>query len=764
MPAGGVLIANAYWQFLAAPALACLCEPLAAVPAMRCTDAEVIDRLDRLRSTLAEREFSDEVRQAVAAWLAEHRLNETPLAVRSSATAEDSATASFAGIHRSCLNCVGLEEVLDGIRACYASLWTPAALAYRRHQNLSDAEVACAVVLCAMIGPARAGLNQISGVAFSCDPRTGWRDRIQLGAVPGLGDALVGGREQPEEITVQITRGHLRIIERGGRVVAVLGDAQALELARLTWRVHWALGNGQEPQDLEWSHDGRRFWLLQARPVTGLPPATHPDLAGQPVYWSSANVKEVVPGIPSTLTWSVLQPALWDILYAVQLAVGYRLPPGLEMIRRHAGRLYFDLSALQYIFYDSFGGSPAVLNELLGGHQPLIDVPPGSPFLSRRGLHRLRNSVRLARIMLTVPGRLFALLPSAATIIRRAKALDLARQTPAQLLAWLYRVGDRSRPIGRLAQLINASAGGWYTALQTVLRWQVGERGPVLAAGLMAGSDQVTTAAHGYRLFDLAALARRDHAALAYFERTPFDPHGWRRLPADSLFRRAFEHFLAEFGHRTVYEIEVANPRWNEDPTFLLEQVRFLLAHPPPYHPRDAARRTRAAAEAELNGRMRLLRPVVRWLANRMRRGTALRERAKSLMVALWEPMRYLILEAGRRLTAAGALEQVEDVFHLSYPDLESYLRGEWDGRVLALWSPIAANSSPPGRARRRRMFSSRIRQGSPLIVRGMRPTLSRHLMPIRGRDLPFPPAVPWGRRVFSGIPPKRRAFGPAMC
>jgi pyruvate,water dikinase len=681
VPVGGVLVADAYGQFMAAPALAFLRETLSTVPATQCADPDVILCLDRLQAALRDQELPAEVRHAVASWLTEHHLGMVPMAVRSSATAEDGAAASFAGIHRSSLHCTGLAQVLQGIRACYASLWTPAALAYRRHQNLTDAEVACAVVLCAMIAPHRPGSCQNSGVAFSCDPRTGWRDRIHLSAVPGLGDALVSGREQPEEIVVRVRRGHLRIIGRSGRAAPVLDDAKTLELARLTWRIHWAIGNGQEPQDIEWSHDGRRFWLLQARPVTGLPPASVPALAGQPIYWSNANLKEVIPGIPSTLTWSILQPALWGILYAVQNAVGYRLPPGLEMARRHAGRLYFDLSAMQWIFYDSFGGPPSDMNDLLGGHQPEIEVPSGSPFLGRRGLPRLLARLRLFRLMLTVPGRLSEFIPRIRAVARRAKALDFPRQTPTQLFDWLYRLGDRSMPVGQLAQLINASAGGWYTVLQAILRWRMGERGAALAAALMAGSGQVTSATHGYRLFDLAEVARSDRAAREYLEGTPLDPDGWRRLPDALPFRLAFERFLADFGHRTVYEIEMANPRWNEDATYLLEQVRFLLANPPVVHPCEAARAARAEAERELARRAPFLRPLVHWLAARTRRGVALREEGKSLMVAVWEPMRYLTLETGRRLILAGALDRPDDVFHLSYMDVESYLRGEWDGR-----------------------------------------------------------------------------------
>jgi pyruvate,water dikinase len=681
VPAGGVLSADAYTRLLSVPPLATLRASLADVPAAKAADPDVTRRLDAMQTAIQEHELPPEVRDAVAAFLDEQHLADVPLAVRSSAVAEDGAAASFAGIHHSSLHCIGLDAVLRAIRVCYASLWTPAALAYRRRLALSDEQVACAVVLCAMIGPYSADSRQVSGVAFSCDPRTGWRDRLRLSAVPGLGDALVSGREQPEEITVVLSAGHLRIVERAGRGERILSDAHALELARLVWRIHWALGEGQQPQDIEWTQDGRRFWLLQSRPVTRLPPATVPAREGRPVCWSSANTKEAIPGVPTTMTWSILQPTLWSILYVAPRAVGYRLPPGMEIIRRYVGRLYFDLSALQWIFYDCFGVPPAATDRLLGGQQPQIDVPPGSPFLGRRGFARLLASLRLFGLMLTVPARLADLTPRIRALVRTARALDLLALTPGQMLDWLYRHGDRSLPLGLVFQLINASAGGWHTILQGLLRWRMGERGPALAAKLLAGSNQVTSADQGYRLFDLAEAARHDDAARDYLARAPLDPHGWRGLPATSPFRRALERWLADFGHRAVYEIEIANPRWNDDPTYLLEQVRFLLANPPSRSPRDAARAARADAERELARQTFFFRPLIRWLAERTRRAAAMRETGKSLLVAIWEPMRNVILEIGRRLTAGGALDRPEDVFHFCYLDAESYLRGEWDGR-----------------------------------------------------------------------------------
>jgi pyruvate,water dikinase len=261
------------------------------------------------------------------------------------------------------------------------------------------------------------------------------------------------------------------------------------------------------------------------------------------------------------------------------------------------------------------------------------------------------------------------------------RAIDPAGLTPMQLLEQMNRIGSHKTRFASYFMLANGAAGGWLNGLGEILEPQAPGRGKVLALALMAGEGGVTSAAHGYRLRDLADAARQDPAALRYLRQAPRDPQGWRRLSVSSSFRIAFERFLDEFGHRTVYEAEMANPRWREDPTYLLDEVCFLVEADPARLSHEAASATRAAAEAQLLRDSFLLRPVIRWMARQARQGAAMREDSKSALVALFETIRYRILEAGRRLTADGALERVEDVFHLAWIDLESYLRGEWDGR-----------------------------------------------------------------------------------
>lgn len=672
VPAGGVLPEEAYRQFMMP--LEQQREALAGVAAHEAITPVVSAALHQLRQAIMEAPLPDAVTAAVGSFLRSSGLEKRSVAVRSSATAEDSSTASFAGIHQSVLGVQGTTAVLDAIRICYASLWTPQAVAYRRHRGLRDDEVACAVVICAMVTQPVA-----AGVAFSCDPRTGHRDHLAISAAPGLGEAVVNGSVNPEEIRLGLKGNSITVLERSGRSDQVLTDPLACQLGRLTLRVHWALGAGQDPQDVEWAHDGRQFWLLQARPVTELPRVTYPEAAHLPVIWSNANLKDAVGEVQSTLGWGLIQRMAKRMLYANTAAAGYPWPHGSEIIRRFDGRAYFDLTTLLWAHYDALGMHPRELSAMLGGHQPEIPVPPGSPFRGRKGLARQVARLRMA-IALMRSTRAFRLdIQRARRHVGQVMGVNVAAASGLELLEAVGAMGWAQEEMGPRFQLANVYSGMVYEPLFAILDRLAPGRGRALATALAAGGGGVTSAEHGYRLFEVAHAAQMDPGAREYLAAYR-DPLGWRHLPAGSPFRMGMERFLADFGHRCVNEADVATPRWSDDPTYLLEQVKALLAAGTTVAPREGALAARKAAEGEVAGLTWFWRPVIRMLADRVRKGAALREEGKSTLIALIQPARHVVLEVGRRMVEAGLLSDAADVFHLSLIDVEQYLRGEWSG------------------------------------------------------------------------------------
>ncbi|ABW16275.1 pyruvate phosphate dikinase PEP/pyruvate-binding [Parafrankia sp. EAN1pec] len=210
------------------------------------------------------------------------------VAVRSSATAEDAAGTSFAGMNSTFTNVSGETELLARVRECWASLYGPRAVAYRASRHMV-AEPETAVVVQRMVDAER------SGVMFSVDPITGDRSRIVIEAAFGLGEVVVGGEVIPDTYVVdkdgprlvdvrtgaqthQIIRGAdghdllVDLLPTEGRH-RILTEDEVLDLARLALRVEAHYG---EPQDVEWAIEGHRTHLVQSRPVTtgGAAPVT----------------------------------------------------------------------------------------------------------------------------------------------------------------------------------------------------------------------------------------------------------------------------------------------------------------------------------------------------------------------------------------------------------------------------------------------------------------------------------------------------------
>src|SRR5258707_11377893 len=190
-----------------------------------------------------------------------------PVAVRSSATAEDLPFASFAGQQDTYLNIVGAEAVLDAVRRCWASLWTDRAVSYRESLGLDQSSVKLAVVVQRMIESA------VAGVLFTAHPVTGKRRQAVIDANPGLGEAVVSGATNPDHFVVNTATGEIverrlgdkRVVIRGtagggtlrseessGRNEDCLTDEQIRTLAELGARVEAYYG---QPQDTEWAID-----------------------------------------------------------------------------------------------------------------------------------------------------------------------------------------------------------------------------------------------------------------------------------------------------------------------------------------------------------------------------------------------------------------------------------------------------------------------------------------------------------------------------
>jgi pyruvate,water dikinase len=255
-----------------------------AIHGVDATDRTSLDRASEIARRLILDAPMPSCADAVRA--AYERLGGGMVAVRSSATAEDTADASFAGQQETHLNITGAERVMDAMRSCWASLYEARAIAYRAQCGIDSRDLAIAVVVQRMVQSER------SGVAFSCDPLTHDHSVIIIEAVRGLGEALVSGAVTPDmyvvdkatttvlERTVVEQKQELalgasdaldqtawRDVPAVQRTRPKLDDAQVVRLAEAVARVEHFY---EAPQDIEWAYADDAFYVLQSRPITTL--------------------------------------------------------------------------------------------------------------------------------------------------------------------------------------------------------------------------------------------------------------------------------------------------------------------------------------------------------------------------------------------------------------------------------------------------------------------------------------------------------------
>ena len=464
----------------------------------------------------------------------------------------------------------------------------------------------------------------------------------------------------------------------------VLPASDIARLARLGLRVFDALGHGEQPQDIEWAFDGERFFVVQARPLTQLPRFTVSGLRGQPDIWSNANFRDALPMVQKALVWSLNRTSLSDLLLAIVRASGYSVPHGLETVRLFEGRAYLNMSLQQWLYYDSIGLSPHDVNTALGGHQPTIDFDPGKQTMALR----LAKTVRFLRLL----GTLQEIRRRVPAFIARIDAFcaEMHQEDWAKLSDWdiaqrLLVFGVKATAFGREFGLVGFGSGAYSRLVATLQRYFPG-RGTALAGALMIGAGDITSATQGYRLMALCEVARDDPAAGRFLDLEPFDPLAWEsELPDDSPFKRGLSHFLAEFGHRGVYEVDISNPRWQEDPSYLLNAVRSTYKTADLTQVRDGQKKRNALARREVASRVPWFgRWQVHYWLHQAVAGARLREAGKSMVIKPLAVSRAIFLEVGHRLAERGILAEPTDIFHCAWSDVLPLLLGEWDGQGLA--------------------------------------------------------------------------------
>jgi pyruvate,water dikinase len=627
--------------------------------------------------------------------------NDVPVAVRSSATAEDLPFASFAGQQDTFLNVVGIGPLLDAVRRCWASLWTDRAVAYRASNGIDQAEVRLAVVVQRMVDV------EVAGVMFTANPVTGRRRQAVFDASPGLGEAVVSGAVNPDHFVLDRVTGNIverrlgdkrivvEAIQGGGtRHVqrestaehACLTDAQIRALGKLADKVECLYG---VPQDTEFAVDrAGRLWLTQSRPITTLYPLPALSEYGPRIYFS-VNVAQGVfrPFTPMGIQAFRLVASGMATLLGHPPADPYQGPSALV----EAGdRLFIDATGLVRsrigrAFLDRFTGvaearASAIFKQI--GNDPRFAPRRTSPLPL---IHAIICLLRHTRFPLVAARYLLRPGDARRRVDRLLRGLDTLAVVSPNATAYDH-LAAAERELRKLPGIlvtilpVMLSGLGAFLLARRLLRGQAtGDELQVVLRGL----PNNPTTEMDLALWEIAMRVRKDELSRSALANGEPSALARQYLAGDlpPLLQHELSTFLTRYGHRGVAEIDVGLPRWSEDPTHILgtltNYLRLDRANVVPEVQFSQATREAEAVVSSLQNRAGGLRgALVGVLLRRARALAGYREMPKFLIVLGFARARRHLWSVGRSLVAEGCIQQAEDVFFLTLPEAREGLSG----------------------------------------------------------------------------------------
>ncbi len=642
-------------------------------------DGEAIRTLSaEIRRTLEGTAIPDDLAVAITSALV--RLGEqVAYAVRSSATAEDLPTASFAGQQDTYLNVVGVAAILQCISRCWASLFTERAVTYRLRNGFDHQKVHMAVVVQQMIFP------EAAGVLFTADPVTSNRKVACAEATFGLGEALVSGRVNADTYKVRdgevvakvVATKQLAIhalpaggtqeqaIDRARQEQPALTDAQVVRLAQLGRRIEAHFGL---PQDIEWCLVDDEFQIVQSRPITTLFPIPAAGDQENHVYISVGHAQMM------TDAMKPLGLSFWQLTTPRPMYVA-------------GGRLFVDVAsdltspATRARLLEVIGKSDPLIGDAL---QTILERGDFIPTLPDEGLGGTPAGGAPAAIE-TDPAIVTELIERSEASIATLKR-DIRTKSGLALLDFILADIQELKRILFDPQshqvFVSAMEATWW--LNEQLQAWLEEKNP--ADTLTQSVPHNVTSEMGLALLDVADAIRPYSEVVAFLQHVE-DEGFLEELPTlegGLEARDAFQAFLDEYGMRCAGEIDITRPRWSERPATL---VPLILGNVKNFEPGAGERRFEQGwqeaweKEQELLARVRDLPDGERKaddtkrMIDRVRTFIGYREYPKYGMVSRYFVYKQALLEEAGRLVQARVLREKEDIFYLTFQELHDVVR-----------------------------------------------------------------------------------------
>jgi phosphoenolpyruvate synthase/pyruvate phosphate dikinase len=723
VPPGFTVRTDAYLDFLTASDLRGRLEKL--VGALDYDNAGALEKgTAEIRSLIVGAQLPDEVAEAIASEYRAQIGESADVAVRSSGTAEDMAEASFAGLHDTYLNIVGVDEVLTAVRKCWASMWTARATAYRTQNGLDHLSAAIAVVVQKMVDA------EIAGVMFTANPLTARVDELVVNAAWGLGEGVVSGVLTPDEYRIDrddlTIRGKtlgtkavkvVRDPESGIGTVTVdtpaadqnafsLDDKQIAELADLGRRVE-AFYEGI-PQDTEWAYAHDTFYLLQSRDITGvdftwdedIDATTWPNRRDDPeVVWSQTWAEQFWTGAITPLFYSV-RGAEWNRNWdRLEKLWGFDDELSAKpWFKYRRGTAYWNLENDNKLLINLFPKSLRAAALTVHNPPQLQAEPAAAPF------DLLKFIKMQARVHITEPDR-----GALSWFDYVYNYIDNRTDEVSPTVEELRTLSDRELR-RRAAHYIAIAedfcdilwtgffvygAGSMYLLGDRLAKWYRGDN-PDVFADLVSGLPTTRMAAEQHAMWDLAAKIR-DSEDLRPLLQLSTPTEFFARLEDSQdgkAFRADYEEYLAEYGHRGHADRDVYYKRRMEDPSLDYNSFRALLTADGSVHPKEqeaAAQKNRQKTLDEVVENIRrqpfggLKAEAMKWLADYVVRFLKLRDDERWYIDKVTFSKKLAFDEMGRRLVEKGVLERDDDHYFLSQHELYQLVDGAKPTRLTRL-------------------------------------------------------------------------------
>jgi pyruvate,water dikinase len=654
VPDGFCVTTDAFRRFTAeVPAIE---EWLAQLARVSPSDRDAIDGVSaQIRGALQATALPDELVSAIARAVGRFA-EDAAYAVRSSATAEDLPTASFAGQQDSYLNVVGEASILTHVRLCWASLFSERAVTYRLHNGFDHRRVQMAVVVQRMV------VAEAAGVLFTADPITSNRRVASVEACFGLGEALVSGLVNAD--TFKVRDGE--VVAKSHQEQPALTDEEVIRLVAIGRRIEAHFGR---PQDVEWCLAEGKLWIVQSRPITTLFPIPEAADRENRVYVSVGHQQMM------TEAMRPLGISVWQLT-------------AMAPMHEAGGRLFVDVTQRL--------ASPrtrAALLQIVGRGDPLIadalrtigDRGGFLPALADDGPDRPSVVFGAPAEIDTDPKIVTGLIERDRDSLAALKR-DIQSKSGPALFDFLSEAFAGHKPTLSDPLSVEAIMGGMQAAwwLGDHLEEWLGERNAVDTLTLSASGN--VTSEMGLALLNVADVIRPHPDVVAFLQRVEEDGcegpgflEEMAELPGGRAAQEAIREYLDTYGMRCVGEIDITRPRWSERPSAL---VSAILTNVVSFEPGVAERRFQqgrqmaADKEREILERLRALPDGERKAAgtkrmiDRVRTFAGYREYPKYGIISRYFVYKQALMKEVDRLVEAGVLSEPEDSFFLTFQEL----------------------------------------------------------------------------------------------